>query len=67
MLLNIASGGGTVVKHSYHHITVEGSSQAWSNLETANESETRCLHSSTACPIFNELVNSTNLTGNSGC
>jgi hypothetical protein len=30
--------------------------QAWSNLKTANESETRCLRSSTPCPIFNELV-----------
>ncbi len=30
--------------------------QAWLNLEKAKESETRCLHSSTACPIFNELV-----------
>jgi len=30
--------------------------QAWSNLETANESETRLVRSRTACPIFNELV-----------
>jgi hypothetical protein len=30
--------------------------KAWSNLDTANESEMRCLHSSTACPVFNELV-----------
>ncbi len=30
--------------------------QAWLNIETANKSETRLIHSSTACPIFKELV-----------
>jgi hypothetical protein len=30
--------------------------QTWSNVETANKSETRSLRPSTACPIFNELV-----------
>ncbi len=35
---------------------IEPIKQAWSNVETANKSETRLLHSSTACPIFNELV-----------
>ncbi len=29
---------------------------AWSKLETANESETRLVCSSTACPIYNKLV-----------
>jgi hypothetical protein len=37
-------------------ISISSLGQAWSNLETANESEMRCLRSSTACPIFNELV-----------
>jgi hypothetical protein len=30
--------------------------QARSKVETANESETRCLCSSNTCPIFNELL-----------
>jgi hypothetical protein len=30
--------------------------QKFGNAETANESETRLLRSSTACPVFNELV-----------
>ncbi len=30
--------------------------QAWSNTETANKSEMRLLHSSTACPVFNKLL-----------
>ncbi len=35
---------------------VDHDRQAWSNIEKANKSEMRLLCSSTACPIFNELV-----------
>jgi hypothetical protein len=37
-------------------IFIANKMQAWSNLETANESEMRLVHSSNAHPIFNELV-----------
>jgi hypothetical protein len=30
--------------------------QAWSKVKKGNKSETRCLHSSTACPVLYDLV-----------